>query len=312
MTFQMSLGFVQSGFGQRVRSTNTASETGRRVRFVTRAVVAPAAPSAPAPTIAPAPELYKIASDLGEKNSKKPIWKIFISSILGGAYIGYGSLLALTVGGACPGLLATNPGLQQMVFGAFGLPFGLMMVLVTGAELFTGNTMTVSAAFHEKKVSVSDIAKSWIVSFGGNLVGSVLLAYLAAASGVLATAAGPLAVAKAKTSLPFIQLLVRGILCNWLVTAAVYMASGARDLGGKMIAIWFPISAFVAMKFEHSVANMFMIPFGIMLGAGVSWQSFFLGNLLPVTLGNIVGGALIMATMNAVIFGSALKKKIVS
>eukprot|EP00188_Purpureofilum_apyrenoidigerum_P006155 Plantae.Rhodophyta-Purpureofilum_apyrenoidigerum.ctg9062.p1 GENE.Plantae.Rhodophyta-Purpureofilum_apyrenoidigerum.ctg9062~~Plantae.Rhodophyta-Purpureofilum_apyrenoidigerum.ctg9062.p1 ORF type:complete len:314 (+),score=37.15 Plantae.Rhodophyta-Purpureofilum_apyrenoidigerum.ctg9062:37-978(+) len=309
----MVVGFVGSTVGLRLGAAkpgNCATRHGR-ARFVTKAVATVPTSTPSPPRIAPPPELYKIASETGAKNGSKPAWKIFLSSILGGAYIGFGSLLALTVGGNCPGLFATNPGLQAMVLGAFGLPAGLLLVLVTGAELFTGNTMTLTAALHEKKVTFEDLMKSWSFSFLGNLLGSLALAWLAVNSGVITVAAGPIAIAQTKSSLSFAAAFIRGILCNWLVTAAVYMASGATDMGGKVLSIWFPISAFVAMKFEHSVANMFMIPFGILLGAGVSWKTFFLANLLPVTLGNIVGGALIMASMNAIVFGSLFKKALV-
>jgi len=232
-----------------------------------------------------------------------PASKIFALGIMSGAHIGFGAFLMLSVGGACPGLVATNPGLQKIVLGAFGLPFGLMMTLVTGGELFTGNTALVTAAVLEGKAEMDGLTKSWVVSYLGNLVGSLLLAYLVFTGGTLAAAGAPVAVATAKCSLPFKTALVRGILCNWLVCMAVYMASFAKDLSGKMVAIWFPISAFVALGLEHSVANMFIIPLGILSGAAISWKTFVLKNLLPVTLGNIIGGAVMVAAAYSFAFG---------
>merc|ERR1711998_272449 len=120
------------------------------------------------------------------------------------------------------------------------------------------------------------------MGYAGNFAGSVALAALVTAGGTL----------------------VRGILCNWLVCMAVWMASMAKDLPGKIVAIWFPISAFVAMGLEHSVANMFIIPLGIMSGAAITWKTFLLKNLLPVTLGNIVGGAVCVATGFWAAYGS--------
>ncbi len=192
-----------------------------------------------------------------------------------------------------------------MIFGAFGLPFGLIMTLVTGAELFTGNTALVAASAMEGKTSRADLIKSWVVSYAGNFVGSLLLAYLAFKSGTLGNSPASAAIATAKCSLPFETAFVRGILCNWLVCMAVYMASGCASLAGKMVAVWFPISAFVALGLDHSVANMFIIPMGLLLKTfdpgfvaslsldltQLTWASFILRNLLPVTLGNIIGGS---------------------
>jgi len=210
----------------------------------------------------------------------------------------------LSVGGACPGLAASNPGLQKIVAGAFGLPFGLMMTLVTGAELFTGNTALVTAALLEGKASLGELIKSWTVSYTGNFVGSLALAALVATAGTMVGGGAAVGAAVAKTSLSFKTALVRGILCNWLVCMAVWMASMAKDLPGKIVAIWFPISAFVALGLEHSVANMFIIPLGIMSGAAVTWKDFLLKNLLPVTLGNIIGGAVLVAAAFSYAYGA--------
>ncbi|CAK9106545.1 unnamed protein product [Durusdinium trenchii] len=233
--------------------------------------------------------------------------KIFCSSILGGAFIGYGAYLACTVGGACPGLLETwqesNPGVQKMIFGAFGLPFGLFMTLLSGSELFTGNAAIVSMALLQGKVQAPHLAKSLLLSWLGNLVGAMLLARLAILAGTMPGGGAAVTLAKAKTSLSFETAFVRGLLCNWLVCMAVYLASMAKDATGKAVAIWLPISAFVTLGLEHSVANMFIIPAGIFAGAPVSWSTFFLKNLLPVTLGNAVAGMFCVAFPFAVLFG---------
>jgi len=268
---------------------------------------------APALTVARAPNLamqlatppegYDGAVAAGIKKANMDTGKIFGLGLMSGAHIGFGAFLMLTVGGQCPGLAATNPGLQKIVAGAFGLPFGLMMTLVTGAELFTGNTAMVTTAVAEGKADGGQLAKSWLVSYAGNFLGSVGLAALVAAGGTLAASGAPVATAVAKTSLSFKQAFVRGILCNWLVCMAVYMASMAKDLPGKIVAIWFPISAFIALGLEHSVANMFIVPLGILSGAAVTWKAFLLKNLLPVTLGNIVGGAALVAGAYSFAYG---------
>jgi formate/nitrite transporter len=262
------------------------------------------AQAAPPAALALPPAGYEGAVAAGTKKASMAPDKIFALGMLSGAHIGFGAYLMLTVGGACPGLVATNPGLQKIILGAFGLPFGLMMTLVTGAELFTGNTALVTTAFLEGKATLGGLLKSWITSYAGNFVGSVLLAAAVATAGTLVGGGASVAVAVAKTSLSFKTALVRGVLCNWLVCMAVWMASMAKDLPGKIVAIWFPISAFVAMGLEHSVANMFIIPLGIMNGAAVSWKDFLLKNLLPVTLGNIVGGAVMVAAVFSYAYGA--------
>jgi formate/nitrite transporter len=182
------------------------------------------------------------------------------------------------------------------------------MTLVTGAELFTGNTALVFSAYKEGKVTLNELMKSWVSSYAGNFVGSLLLAYLAFKSGTLAGGPASVAIATAKSSLPWDVAFTRGILCNWLVCMAVYMASGCSTMIGKMTAVWFPISAFVALGLDHSVANMFIIPLGILRGADITIKQMFLKNLIPVTLGNIVGGALCVMGPYGLSFGNWGKK----
>ena len=313
----------------------------------------------------------------GTKKAGMPASRIFGLGILSGCQIGFGAYLMLSVGGACGGLVAAgNPGLKMIISGAFGLPVGLFMTLMTGAELFTGNTALVTMAMLEGKAEKAQLIKSWVSSWVGNLIGSVGFAYLVFLGGTLASGGASVPVSMAKTSLTFQQAFVRGILCNWLVCMAVYLASFAKDLTGKvtrhhaitpkkstpqvtprnlpppptplgmlqmaaaqrrtfaraptsrvralvrplcpsahppllsnaqMTAIWFLISTFIALGLEHSVANMFIIPLGIFSGAAVSWKAFFLANLLPVTLGNIVGGAVCVGAAMNLAYGTWMK-----
>lgn len=183
------------------------------------------------------------------------------------------------------------------------------MTLVTGGELFTGNTALVTAAYKEGEISAGDLMKNWFFSYIGNFVGSLILAFLAFKSATLASGPAAAAIATAKCSLPWDVAFVRGILCNWLVCMAVYMASGCSTLVGKMTAIWFPISAFVALGLDHSIANMFIVPLGILRGADITIAQFLLRNLIPVTLGNIIGGALCVMAPFGTTFGGWGKKK---
>mmetsp|Transcript_4516 Transcript_4516/g.5932 ORF Transcript_4516/g.5932 Transcript_4516/m.5932 type:complete len:304 (+) Transcript_4516:30-941(+) len=260
------------------------------------------------PALKPPPALYQGAVAAGAAKASAPFSKIFKLGIVSGCHIAFGAYLAITVGGACPGIAQTNPGLQKIILGAFGLPFGLIMTLVTGGELFTGNTALVTAAVAEGKTTKENLIKNWTASYLGNFVGSLLLAYLAFKSGTLGQGPASVAIATAKCSLPWDVAFVRGILCNWLVCMAVYMASGCSTMVGKMTAVWFPISAFVALGLDHSVANMFLIPLGILRGAEITVGQMFMNNLIPVTLGNIVGGALCVMAPFGTTLGSWFKK----
>jgi formate/nitrite transporter len=229
--------------------------------------------------------------------------KIFGLGVLSGAQIGLGAALMLAVGGASPMLAANNPGLHKFILGAIGLPSGLFMTLMTGAELFTGNTALVTMAVMEDKADTSQLMKSWIMSYMGNFIGAVFLASLICTAGVIPGGGASVGAAAMKTSNSFGTNFVRGILCNWLVCTAVYLASFSRDVVGKMVALTIPVSAFVTLGLEHSVANMFIIPLAIFSGAAVTWKAFLFQNLLPVTLGNIVGGAVGMGAMMCWAYG---------
>ena len=172
------------------------------------------------PDLKPPPALYQGAVAAGAAKASAPFGKIFKLGIISGCHIGFGIYLAITVGGACPGIMAENPGLQKIILGAFGLPFGLIMTLVTGGELFTGNTALVTGAYMEGKIKKEALFKNWIASYLGNFVGSLLLAYLAFKSGTLGAAPGAVNVATAKCSMPFDVAFTRGVLCNWLVCMA--------------------------------------------------------------------------------------------
>lgn len=268
-----------------------------------------AAAGADTPELKPPAALYQGAVAAGVAKASKSWIDIFKLGIVSGCHIAFGAYLAITVGGACPGIAAENPGLQKIIFGSFGLPFGLIMTLVTGGELFTGNTALVTAAYKEGKIEGKALIKNWVASYAGNFVGSLLLAYLAFKSGTLASGPASAAIATAKCALPWDVAFVRGILCNWLVCMAVYMASGCTSMIGKMTAVYFPISAFVALGLDHSVANMFIIPLGMLRGAEITTQAFLFKNLIPVTLGNIVGGALCVMAPFGDVFGTWGKKK---
>ena len=228
----------------------------------------------------------------GVNKAGLPVYKMILLGLAAGAYIGFG---------AHAFLLATSAGetsfeaMLAKLIGAALFPVGLMLVVLCGAELFTGNNLLTLALF-QKKITAGAMVRSWIVVYFANLAGSVILAFFLAKSGLYAGAAGEraIAVAVSKTAATFSELMIRGVLCNILVVLACWFQAGAKDMIGKIFAIWFPIMLFVFAGFEHSVANMTYIPLGMFLGADVSMGSFLIGNLLPVTIGNMIGGALIV------------------
>ena len=249
-------------------------------------------------------ETYFGMAEKGRDNAKLSFAKILHQSIMGGCYVGFGGLLSTVVAGGCPGIASSNPALQKFIFAAL-FPVNLLLILMSGGQLFTGNSAAVPAALYEGLVSVDDLIKSWVTSYLGNIIGCGLFAYAAKYTGLLYGGVADLAVATAmkKCSSAFGPTVVKAIMCNWLVCMAVWLAGSANDLAGKMVGIWFPISTFVAIGLEHSVANLFLLPLGLLGGADISLKDVLLKNLIPVTLGNAIAGGLIVAAGYSYAFG---------
>lgn len=238
-------------------------------------------------------EIAQAICDAGSMKAKLSVRQMLVLGIFAGGFIGFGAQGAIIIGQS---LANIDPGLQKFAFaGVF--PIGLMMVVICGAELFTGNNLMTLGCLN-CHFKWSDLLRNWFFVYLANFIGAAALAFLVAKSGLmgLGTPAGDLAASLAvkKVAIPFADLVIRGILCNILVVLAVWMATGARDVIGKIFACWFPIMLFVLSGYEHCVANMYFIPLGLFIGAPVTWGQVWLGNLLPVTIGNIIGGALIV------------------
>jgi len=239
-------------------------------------------------------EIVNAVNEAGWVKAHMGFSKTLIMGFLAGAFIAFGGLLAVVVGGGIPEIKSANPGLQKFIFGAV-FPVGLMLVVIAGAELFTGNTAVSIPGVLSGRIPWFDWLKNLFLSYSGNLIGSLFVAYFLAYQSHLLTDQPWLGfvinISQTKVSHPFWVLLLRGIGCNWLVCLAIWLAIASDDVTGKILGIWFPIMAFVALGYEHSIANMFFIPLGIYYGAPVSWYQFFVVNLIPVTLGNIIGGS---------------------
>lgn len=238
-----------------------------------------------------------VGLSIGMAQSKyaKSWQKLFVSGMLAGVYISIGGLLSFLVGNGIPGLAAANPILPKFLAG-LTFPVGLILVSLVGADLFTGNNANLIPATLRGEVPRYYFLKNWLLVYISNFVGAFLFVYfLVHLTGLAASDPWQSAIrgiAEAKTSLPFHVALLKGIGANWLVCLAVWLGLSANDAGGRMMGLWWPVMAFVTMGFEHSIANMFYIPLGILEGADTSWLAFAWHNLVPVTIGNIIGGGL--------------------
>lgn len=245
-------------------------------------------------------EIVDIAGQSALKKEKYSNSKTLVLAIMAGAYIAFGGLLAIVIGGGVPQLAAQNPGLQKFLFGA-AFPLGLMLVILAGAELFTGNTAYFIPNVLSGKQSIKAPLKNWALVYLGNFIGSIIVAYfithLTQIVSIEPWSNTVESIAVGKTSHPFYKTFLKGIGANWLVCLAMWLAMSAKDTTGKIIGCWWPVMAFVTFGFEHSIANMYFIPLAIFQGANITWTSFIIDNLIPATLGNIVGGSFFVGTL---------------
>ncbi len=248
------------------------------------------------------------AEALGAQKTRADTPSLLVLAILGGAFIALGAMFATTVLAGAEDALPF--GVSRLLSGLV-FCLGLILVVVGGAELFTGNTLMVMA-LAARKVTLREMLRAWFIVYVGNFIGAIGTAALVFLSGQYLSGDGDVAgvaleLARNKASLPFARALFLGILCNVLVCLAVWLAYGARSTADKVLAVLFPVSAFVVAGFEHSVANMYLIPLGLFIkawapaalwteigsaGAGfeaLTWSAFF-ASLVPVTIGNIIGG----------------------
>lgn len=208
----------------------------------------------------------------------------------------------MILGFGFPEITAANPAMQKLLSGA-AFPIGLILVVVLGAELFTGNNAMLMPSWLMKRCSAWDIIVNWTLVYLGNFVGALLFVYmLVYLTGLLSPEpyhSSIIAVAQAKVSLPWLTAFLRGIGANWCVCLAIWLALSAKSSGAKMFGCWLPVMAFVVLGYEHSIANMFFIPAAMLEGAGITVSQMIVDNLIPVTLGNIIGGALFVGCVHA-------------
>ena len=272
------------------------------------------------------------AGDAGKYKVSLPAWNMLLRGFMAGAYIAMGGALATV---CSTGIMASDAALRygtasagfaQLITGAV-FPVGLIIIVLTGAELFTGDAMLAPMAAFIHKISWAQILNLWIWVYIGNLIGSIVFAYIMAygpfvsfdaAGTATVTAFGSRAIAIASAKVSYVGLMgmwsafLKAIACNWLVNLAILLGICADDLIGKFFGIWFPIMAFVSSGFEHCVANMYFIPAGIFtqgfltdptkINMGLNWVTMWTSNVIIVTLGNIVGGLLFVGILYWVAF----------
>ena len=260
----------------------------------------------------PPAEVARKAESVGVTKAGMETFNVFVLSVLAGAFIAMGAIFATTV---AAGGSELPYGVVRLLAGlTFSL--GLILVVVAGAELFTGNNLIVMG-WASRRVSTVLLLENWTIVWVGNFVGAVGTAFIVYVSGQYTFGGGAvgqtaLSIAAAKTSLGFVEAIALGMLCNALVCLAIWLTYGAHTTTDKILAIIPPIAAFVAAGFEHSVANMYFISIGLLIErdegfveslqpppdlSNLNWASFFLDNLLPVTIGNIIGGAVMVGAV---------------
>jgi formate/nitrite transporter len=250
-------------------------------------------------------EMAQAAAETGAKKTHRSWDRVLVSAFLGGAYIAFGALVAITVSS---GLDPARWGTLPTLFLGAAFTLGLVLVVIAGSDLATGNMMLVPLGAMRGKIDVGDVVKNLTLVLVGNLIGAVFVAYfLAVQTGVIGHAGAGgnagltyerlAAIAEAKaTGESHWQVFLRGVGCNWLVCLAVWMSLAAKSISGKILAIFFPIMAFVAMGFDHVVANMFFLPAAIFVGVpDLGWGDVLL-NWLFAGVGNLVGAVVFVAT----------------
>lgn len=261
-------------------------------------------------------DMARKAEDVGVRKAGMDGVTMFVLAVLAGAFIALGAVFATTVAAGSAGSLPY--GVQRLLVGTV-FSLGLILVIVGGAELFTGNSLIVMA-WASRRVSLAALLRNWAIVFAGNFVGSVgtaLFVFLAGhhefGSGSVGLTA--LKIADSKLHFGFVQAVCLGILCNILVCLAVWLTFSARTTTDRILAIVPPIACFVAAGFEHSIANMYFVPVAWLIQtgatdafwssivsspgefAGITWQAFLIKNLVPVTIGNVIGGGVFVGAV---------------
>jgi len=253
-----------------------------------------------------APETQELIAEAGAAKAKLPWVDLILKAFLGGVFIALGGLFDLVVAGGSPGLRASNPALVTLI-AAFTFPIGFVLVLLTNVELVTSNFFTMTYSTLTGRTTLYDLARNWIVCYIFNIAGALFF------SGVLcwwtdtlstdAQSAYAVTGAEGRVNVNWAYNFTRGIGCNWLVGLALFLSTSGRDNTSKIYGIWIPIWAFVAMGYQHCIANYFLIPIGMFYGTNFNVGKFIWASCIPVTLGNVVGGAFFCGLAFYILYG---------
>lgn len=257
-------------------------------------------------------EVLALFRQMGQKKYHTPLPKLVLLGILAGVYISMGALIATYLASGIAGWASANPVLPKLISGIV-FPMGLMLVVLVGAELFTGNTAYLMPSTIAGDIPRWYFLKNWLIVYFSNLVGAVAFSYfLAYKTQVFASDYAHqylLHLAEYKVGHSFSETFYRGIGANWLVCLATWLAFSSKTMAGKCLGLWFPVMAFVTLGFEHSIANLFYIPTAMFYGANIEWTKFIINNLIPSTLGNILGGACFVGMVYTYLYGAKAVEK---
>ncbi len=246
-------------------------------------------------------EIAEATITTGVKKANQSTLNMLLLGIFAGVYISLGAHADITI---MQTFKHIDVGVMKFLGGAV-FPIGLVLVLIAGGELFTGNCL-MTMALVDKKITFRQMLKNWTLVYIGNFIGAILLVLTLIKVGAYhegtPTAELAISIATGKTTYSFSQIFLKGIFANVLVVLAVWIAYGAQDITSKIIGMWFPVMTFVMLGFEHSIANMFFLPLARYIGFDITWAQIWTKNIIPATLGNIVGGAIIIPLTYYVVY----------
>lgn len=254
-------------------------------------------------------EVIELTEGMALKKYHTPLPKLILLGLLAGVYISLGGYLSLLMGYGMPEVNAVAPSVGKFLAGAF-FPIGLILIILVGAELFTGNTAYLVPAVRRGLIPWSYLPYNWIIVYVANLLGALLFCYLFLhLTGMVSSEpwrSALITMAEGKVSMPWHVVFLKGIGANFMVCIAVWLGLSSKSMLGRMVGIWLPVMAFVTMGYEHSIANMFYLPMAMMSGADIGVWEAIRANFIPATLGNIVGGALCVGAVYSYLYS---KKK---
>lgn len=236
-------------------------------------------------------DIYKKFITISINKSSQHLFKQFISSFLAGNFLAFSACCSFRVGGE----IKFDLGINRLISGIFGVPIGLLLIILTNTQIFNANIAIYYIGFYEKKIKFKRIFKSISIIYLGNFIGSLFFALLITGSQILKNNNAIIEISENKIIINWYTNLIRGILCNWFVCLAIWQSLHSKNTIDKAIGIILPIAGFITLGLEHCVSNMYIIPQGMMLGANISIYNFFFNNIIPVTLGNIISSIFLFA-----------------